>query len=40
MLRMMSYGMEYLFGQLESSVPALYPPNFLCTLGLLTGVVV
>ena len=32
-----SYGMEYLFGQLGSAVPALSPPNFLCTPSLLAG---
>ena len=31
MLSMMSYGMEYPFGQLGSAVPAVSPPNFLCT---------
>jgi len=40
MLSMMSYGMEYHFGQLKSAVPAVSPPNFLCTPSLLTGGVV
>jgi len=31
MLSMMSYGMEYPFGQLGSAVLAVSPPNFLCT---------
>ncbi|CAM9616376.1 unnamed protein product, partial [Bubo scandiacus] len=29
LLSMMSYGMEYPFGQLGSAVPAVFPPNFL-----------
>jgi len=37
MLSMTSYGMEYPLGQLESAVPAMSPPNFLCTPSLLTG---
>ena len=40
LLRMMSYGMEYSFGLLESAVPAVSPPNFLCTFSLFTGGVV
>ncbi|GAB0180862.1 hypothetical protein GRJ2_000551500 [Grus japonensis] len=31
MLSMTSYGMEYPFGQLGSAVPAVSPPNFMCT---------
>ena len=30
-------GMEYPFGQLGSAVPAVSPPNFLCTPSLLAG---
>ena len=37
MLSMLSYGMEYPFGQLGSAVPAVSPPNFLCTPSLLAG---
>ena len=37
---MMSYGMEYPFGQLGSAVPAASPPSFLCTPSLLAGGVV
>ena len=37
MLSMMSYGMEYPFGQLGSAVPAVSPPNLLCTSSLFTG---
>jgi len=36
----MPYGMEYPFGQLGSAVPAVSPPNFLCTPSLLIGGVV
>jgi len=31
----MTYGMEYPFGQLGSAVPAVSPPDFLCTPSLL-----
>ncbi|KAK4832592.1 hypothetical protein QYF61_024383 [Mycteria americana] len=37
MLSMTSYGMECPFGQLGSAVPAVSPPNFLCTPSLLAG---
>ncbi|KAK4820316.1 hypothetical protein QYF61_022933 [Mycteria americana] len=37
MLSMTSYGTEYPFGQLGSAVPAVSPPNLLCTPSLLTG---
>ena len=40
MLSMMSYGMEYPFGQLGSAVPAASPPNFLGTPSLLAAGVV
>ncbi|KAK4823300.1 hypothetical protein QYF61_000513 [Mycteria americana] len=39
MLSMMSYGVEYPFGQLGSAVPAVSPPNSLCTPSLLAGIV-
>ena len=37
MLSMTSYGLEYPCGQLGSAVPAVSPPNFLCTPSLLAG---
>ena len=37
MLSMMSYGLEYPFGQLGSAVPAVSPPSSLCTPSLLAG---
>ncbi|KAK4817959.1 hypothetical protein QYF61_003479 [Mycteria americana] len=37
MLSMMSYGMEYPFDQFRSAVPAVSPPNFLCTPSLLAA---
>ena len=37
MLSMMSYGMEYPFGQLGSAVLPVPPSDFLCTSNLLTG---
>ncbi|KAK4817679.1 hypothetical protein QYF61_024908 [Mycteria americana] len=36
-LSMTPYGMEQPFGQLGSAVPAVSPPNFLCTPSLLAG---
>ena len=36
-LGMMSYGMEYLFGQVGSVVLAVSPPNFMCPFSLLAG---
>ncbi|GAB0184698.1 zinc finger protein 804B [Grus japonensis] len=40
MLGMTSYGMEYPCGQLGSAVPAVSPPNSLCTPSPLAGGVV
>jgi len=37
MLSMALYGMAYPFGQLGSAVPAVSPPNFLCTPSPLIG---
>ena len=37
MLSMMSYSMEYHFGQLGSAVPAASPPTFSCTPSPLAG---
>ena len=37
MLSMTSYGMEYPSGQLGSAVPAVSPPNSLCTPSVLAG---
>ena len=36
LLSVLSHGMEYPFGQLESAVLAVSPPSFLCTPSLLT----
>ena len=36
-LGMMSYGMEYSFGQFGSAVLAVSPPSFLCPSSLLAG---
>jgi len=35
LLSMMSYGVQYAFGQLGSAVPTVSPPSFLCTPSLL-----
>lgn len=40
LLSMTSHGMEHLFGQLGSAVPAVSSPSVLCTSSLLSGGVV